>query len=160
MESQMSIPYMNWLRQYVGHQKIILPGAAGLVRDEQGRILLQKRRDVGLWGFPGGGQELGESILDTLRREVLEEVGLVVEPRRLIGLYTSPTPRVMFPNGDEVQPFVCLFECQAIGGALALNAEESLELGWFDLDNLPELTPIAAAVIRELAAFNGEPFII
>ena len=67
--------YLAWLRQYVGHAKVISTGAVALIRDERGRVLLQKRSDFGVWGFPGGTQEIGESIEQTLVREVCEEVG-------------------------------------------------------------------------------------
>ncbi len=155
----MPTSYVAWLRGYVGHEKLISPGAGGLIRDAEGRILLQKRRDVSLWGFPGGGQELGESILDTVRREVREEVGLTVEPVRLFGLYTNPALTATYPNGDQVQPLLCLFECKVVGGTPAIDGEESIDLGWFDLDHLPELTPLSAMVMKDIRVFNGEPFI-
>ncbi len=156
----MPISYASWLREYVGHETLILPGAGGLIRDAEGRILLQKRSDVFLWGLPGGGQELGESILDTVRREVLEEVGLEIEPGRLFGVYTSPDLCASYPNGDQVQPFVCFFECRVIGGTPRVDGEESLELGWFDLDDLPQkMTPLAAAVTRDMKSFIGETIV-
>ncbi len=51
--------YVQWLRQFIGHDKIFLNGTAALIRNDQGRVLLQRRSDNGLWGFPGGAQELG-----------------------------------------------------------------------------------------------------
>jgi 8-oxo-dGTP pyrophosphatase MutT (NUDIX family) len=154
-----SVNYYKWLRQYVGHAKIILPGAAGIVRDAQGRALLQRRRDNGLWGFPGGLMELDESASDTIRREFREEVGLQIEPRRLIGVYTSPEFDRCYPNGDESQLFASFFECEIIGGALKMQAEEVLELGWFDLnDDLPPMIPCCAAKARDARVFAGKAF--
>lgn len=161
--AQKSRPAMNnyvaWLRQHVGHAKVILPGAAGIVRDAHGRALLQRRRDNGLWGFPGGLMELGESAADTLRREFREEVGLQIEPRRLIGVYTSPEFDRCYPNGDEAQLFASFFECAVIGGELRMQAEKVLELGWFDLNGeLPPMIPCCAAKARDARVFTGKAF--
>ena len=154
-----SFDYYKWLRQYVGHAKIILPGAAGMVRDAHGRVLLQRRRDNGLWGFPGGLIELGESATDAIRREFREEVGLQIEPRRLVGVYTSPDFERSYPNGDQSQLFASFFECEVIGGELQMQEEEVLELGWFDLDgDLPPMIPCCAAKAHDARIFNGEAF--
>lgn len=57
--------------------------AAGLLRDAQGRVLLAQRpagrEDAGLWEFPGGKLEPGESTFAALRRELLEELGIHIE---------------------------------------------------------------------------------
>lgn len=99
----MTPSYVDRLRQFVGHEKLMWSGTAACIRDGQGRVLLQRRRDNGQWEFPSGHQELGESATDAVRREVLEEMGLVVEPRQLIGLYSSPQLDKTYPNGDQVQ---------------------------------------------------------
>ncbi len=150
--------YVAWLRQHVGHQKVILTGAAALIRDEQGRVLLQKRRDNSQWGFPGGLQELGETIAQTAQRETREEVGLEVEPKRLIGIYTSPSLDKQYANGDETQVFITFFECEVRGGELQMQESEVLEIGWFDLDHLPPMQPCCALKAQDAKAFKGEAF--
>jgi 8-oxo-dGTP diphosphatase len=60
---------------------------AGAVRDEHGRFLAIRRRDNGAWQLPGGILELDETLEDGLRREVLEETGILVEPDHLTGVY-------------------------------------------------------------------------
>lgn len=148
--------YLAWLRQHVGHTKVISTGATALIRDEHGRVLLQQRRDFGMWGLPGGAQELGESIEQTLVREVREEVGLVVEPARLLGVRSSPEFDVTFPNGDEIQPYAVLFECAIVGGDLKKDGDEVLDVGWFDLDDPPPMTRGASTAIHALKQFRGE----
>lgn len=152
----MTMPrYLGWLRQYLGHQPIISTGAAALIRDERGYVLLQKRRDLGLWGIPGGTQELGESIAETVVREVQEEMGIIVEPTRLVGVRTSPHYSITFPNGDQVQPCVVVFECRVIGGELRKDDDEVLDVGWFSFDELPPLTRNTKAAIPFFKEFYG-----
>ncbi len=77
--------YITWLRGQVGPALLPLAYATAIVRDPAGRVLFQRRTDFGAawWGLPGGLFELGETAAACLRREVLEEAGLHVEPRRL-----------------------------------------------------------------------------
>src|SRR3954468_8293444 len=62
---------------------------AAAVVDEFGLVLVTQRRDNGHWEPPGGVLEVDESILDGLRREVLEETGLTIVPIRLTGVYKN-----------------------------------------------------------------------
>ena len=62
---------------------------AAVVPDDQGRVLVIRRRDNGAWQLPGGVLELHETIEDGLRREVEEETGVKVEPVRLTGVYKN-----------------------------------------------------------------------
>lgn len=62
-----------------------------------GRIVLIRRRDNGLWGLPGGMVNWGEDIPTTVERELAEETGLQLSNiRRLVGVYSSPErdPRI------------------------------------------------------------------
>ncbi|NUT34050.1 MAG: NUDIX domain-containing protein, partial [Hamadaea sp.] len=61
----------------------------GVVVDDQERVLVIQRRDNGRWELPGGVLELEESIPDGMKREVLEETGVHVEPVRLTGVYKN-----------------------------------------------------------------------
>jgi mutator protein MutT len=69
--------------------------AAGLIF-RQGRLLITQRRAgdhlAGLWEFPGGKREPGESYELCLRREIQEELGLEVEPRELVETVTHAYP--------------------------------------------------------------------
>jgi 8-oxo-dGTP diphosphatase len=80
---------------------------AAVVVDAQERTLLIQRRDNGHWEPPGGVLELGEQIIDGLRREVAEETGLEVQPSALTGVYKNMTQGVValvfrcHPAGDR-----------------------------------------------------------
>lgn len=56
-----------------------------------GRIVLIRRRDNGLWALPGGIIDWGEDVATAVKRELAEETGLeVVNIRRLVGVYSAP----------------------------------------------------------------------
>jgi 8-oxo-dGTP pyrophosphatase MutT (NUDIX family) len=137
----------------------LLPRTTACIRDDPGRILLQRRADCGLWGFPGGGQDLGESAAQAVVRETYEETGLRVEPTRLIGVLIDPQYSRTFANGDYVQPVSALFEVQAVGGELRTDSPETLELACFSPDNLPPMLPCCALKASQvLAARRGAFF--
>ena len=68
----------------------IRPSTNGAIFNEKGEILLQRRADNGYWGLPGGKVDIGESVEQGAIREVLEETGLHVTIKRLIGVYSDP----------------------------------------------------------------------
>ena len=78
----------------------VVPSTTAVVTDEHDRIVLIRRRDNDLWALPGGGMELGESIVDTAVREVKEETGLDVEVTGLIGVYTNPHHVMAYTDGE------------------------------------------------------------
>jgi 8-oxo-dGTP diphosphatase len=135
----MPIPeYVRKLRAYVGHEILLLPAAAAIVRDATGGVLLIRRGDGRGWSLPGGVMEPGESIVACLVREVWEETGLDVEPLRLVGIYSDPTcMRFAYANGDKVHFVSATFECRVVGGSLRADGEESLEVAYFAPDALP-----------------------
>lgn len=117
---------------------VVRTGAAAIIFNEQGQILLQKRGDNGLWGLPGGGHELNESLSQTVLREVREETGLDVAIVRLIGIYSDPAnTTVQYPDGTRIQFVSALFECQIVSGTIKL-CDESLALEFHDPRQLPE----------------------
>jgi 8-oxo-dGTP diphosphatase len=112
---------------------------------EDDKILLGRRRDIDWWNLPGGGMELGETVDEALRREVLEETGLEVRVGRLIGVYSKP----------QKQEVVLTFLCQVEGGALTETAE-TRECRYFAPDALPART-LPKHVERVRDAFLRQP---
>lgn len=129
--------YIRWLRSKVGHEKVILIFAGGCVFDEAGRVLLQRRGDSNLWGFPGGAIELGETPEMAAVREVKEETGLDVRVGDLIGIYLDCD--MAYPNGDQAQSICIAYELERMGGQLQCDDAETVGLQYFDLDEMPEL---------------------
>ncbi|MCG1023564.1 NUDIX hydrolase [Sutcliffiella horikoshii] len=142
--------YIEDLRNVVGHQPLILVGTAVAVLNNEGEILLQKRRD-GAWGVPGGFMELGESTEEAGRREVLEETGLEIGKLDLVGVYSGKQHHVKLPNGDEFYPVTVAYVSRDIkGGVLRVDGVESTEAKFFQVNELPEgLNPFIKNLLRQ-----------
>ncbi|MET7756793.1 NUDIX domain-containing protein [Streptomyces sp. NPDC005389] len=113
--------------------------ASAFVTDAEGRVLLQRRTDSGLWALPGGGMELSDSLPGTAVREVKEETGLDVEVTGLVGTYTDPRHIIEYSDGEVRRQFNVCFRARVIGGTLRIS-DESTELRFVaasDIDGLP-----------------------
>lgn len=108
----------------------LVPAASAIIKNKRGRILLHRRADNNLWALPGGTMEIGESIRETLIREVKEETGLDVEPTYIVGVYTDPDHVMAFSDGEVRQEFSICFACKVLGGDLAIS-NESTKLAYF-----------------------------
>lgn len=96
-----------------------------------GRVLMIRRATdlgYGLWGLPGGYVDRGEVVERAAAREVREETGLEVETGELIGLFSEAGEPVM----------VAVYAAKETGGTLEAGPE-ALEVGFFDIRDLPEL---------------------
>ena len=129
--------YIRWLREKVGHEKVSLLFSGGCLRNTDGKVLLQKRGDSGLWGFPGGAVELGESPEAAAIREVREETGLDVTVGSLIGIYTDC--QMGYPNGDQAHSVCIVYDLSHDGGTLGSDDPETADLRWFSLEEEPAL---------------------
>lgn len=129
--------YIKKVRAKFGHDELILNYAGCIIFDEQNRLLLQKRFDCEKWGFLGGMVEFGESVEEAAKREVKEESGLDVEIISLFGVYSKYFAE--YTNGDKAQPIVHIFKAKVIDGKLIDKNDETMELKYFDLKDVPHL---------------------
>lgn len=114
----------------IGKQGKIRLGCSAAIFDEQGRILLTKRKDNGQWCLPGGGMDSGESAAEACIREVWEETGLQVEVKRLVGVYSDPNKLAVYADGKKVQIVALHFEATILSGEPGLSDETSA-FGYF-----------------------------
>lgn len=130
--------YIQFLRQKVGHEKVLMPSTSVCIYNEEGKLLLQKRSDNEKWGLPGGYMELGESIIETAQREVYEEMQYHLEKEKLAlkGVFSSYD--TYYPNGDAVQTVCILFQYPYDGMDL-FESEEVMDLQFFSYEELPEI---------------------
>ncbi|MBT2508500.1 NUDIX domain-containing protein [Streptomyces sp. ISL-98] len=129
--------FIREIRATAGHQLLFLPGVSAIVFDDEGRVLLGRRADTGKWSIIGGIPEPGEQPAATAEREVYEETAVRCVAERVV-LVQGLQP-VQYPNGDQCQYMDITFRCRAVGGEARVNDDESLEVGWFSVDALPEL---------------------
>ena len=144
----------------IGKQGKIRLGCSAAIFDERGRVLLTKRLDNGQWCLPSGGLEPGESAAEACEREVLEETGLSVVVKRLVGVYSHPNQLVIYPDGNKVQIVALHFEAEIIGGELGLSDETS-DFGYFtmkEIEGLEMLDRHTERIIDTLAR-QSEAFI-
>ncbi|MFT4416773.1 NUDIX domain-containing protein [Fredinandcohnia humi] len=116
----------------------IKAGVAAVILDNENRVLLQKRADVGLWGLPSGHVEKGETVRDAVIREIKEETNLDIEVIKLIGVYSEPNSQVFtYPNRKRIHFITNCFLGNVVGGELTCHSSESLEVKFFKCDELP-----------------------
>ena len=138
----------------------IRAAVSAVIFDRRGRLLLQQRSDGGQWGLPGGSVEIGESVREAIAREVLEETGLTIGVRRMVGVYSEPALQVVrYPDGNIWHYISVCFECAVRGGELT-TCDETLALDYFPLRRLPPALLTNHRVrIRDASARKGAPFI-
>src|SRR5664279_771691 len=122
-------------------------GVKGLIRRADGKLLLVKigawRDKPEYWDLPGGRMEPGESFVQTLRRELKEELGVdyTGQPKQLGAVLSNIT----IPVGDERVPLVLLpYEVELPEGTvITLDEEESEEAyDWFEPSEAADLLKI------------------
>lgn len=116
----------------------VVPSVVAIVQDDDGRVLLIHKTDNDLWALPGGGHEIGESISDTVIREVKEETGYDVEVQAITGIYTNPNHVMAYDDGEVRQQFSIAFRARLTGGA-ARTSSESSEVEWVNPSDLGAL---------------------
>jgi len=145
----MVIPnYIKYIRERVGQDRVIVVGAGVLIY-EDGKLLLQRRKDNRRWAIHGGNVDIGEIVEDAAKRELQEETGLIANELKLFGVFSGGNMMYTYPNGDEVYIVGVVYTCNDFSGELLPQADEVLELKWFDIDDLPEdISPIDTEAIK------------
>jgi ADP-ribose pyrophosphatase YjhB (NUDIX family) len=130
--------------------------ALALVEKDDQILLIQEAQAAcrGKWFLPGGRMDPGESVIDCVKREVLEEAGLAVEPVGLLYLDQS-----IASAGAGVDRLRFVFKARAVGGAPKI-VEDSHSLGaqWFrreDIAGLPLRSPIVTTIISVAERSEG-----
>jgi 8-oxo-dGTP pyrophosphatase MutT (NUDIX family) len=107
----------------------LVPACGVLAADEQGRILLQRRRDTGQWAIPMGKMELGETPRQCAIRETLEETGVLTVVTGILGVYSDPSHIVAYGDGEVRQEYEVILLGRPVSGEPAANDEAS-DVAW------------------------------
>jgi 8-oxo-dGTP pyrophosphatase MutT (NUDIX family) len=121
-------------------------GVRAAIFDEGGRVYLVRHSYTPGWYLPGGGVEPGETFVEALAREVMEEGGMALDaPAELFGLYINRTISIR----DHVALFLCRSWHQAV--TLKIPNLEIIGTGFFAPDDLPEgATPATRRRLDEI----------
>lgn len=129
------------LDERINHIPFIQTGAAIIIRNDNGQILLQERTDRNKWGLPGGCQELGEDLKFTAVREAYEETGIKLDPYdiEIIDTLSGKSRKNSYPNGDIVYNNTSLYLANvSIQDTANLKGDsETKRLKFFNIDELP-----------------------
>ncbi len=128
----------------------MLSVGATIVVIKDNKILLNLRSDTEMWGIPGGGTELGETVEQTAKRELKEETNLDCSSSTLLNVFSGRDLYFRYPNGDELYSVVVLYLANDVSGSLKITDGESLKLAYFSKDNLPTLESRAKVIINWL----------
>ena len=130
------------LDERINHIPFIQTGAAIIIRNENGQILLQERTDRNKWGLPGGCQDLGEDLRFTAVREAYEETGIKLDPYEieLIDTLSGESRKNSYHNGDIVYNNTSLYLADvSMEDASNLKGDsETKRLQFFNPDKVPE----------------------
>jgi 8-oxo-dGTP diphosphatase len=127
---------------------LIIEVAAALIRDDAGRYLITQRRRgshlAGLWEFPGGKLEAGESPETALRRELREELGAAFAVGKLV-----ETVRWEYPDRKVVLHF---YDCRVEAGVI--EPREGQAMAWVEPQALAayDFPPADLALVERLSA--------
>ena len=144
--------YISDIRKNVGHEPIIGVGATVLVFNDENELLLNLRSDTGDWGIPGGLKELNETLEECAKREIREETNLEINDLKLLSVLSGKDYYFKYPNNDELDCVIVLYEARDYSGDLKINDDESTKLEFFSLDNLPKLESRAQRIVEKIVS--------
>jgi ADP-ribose pyrophosphatase YjhB (NUDIX family) len=137
----------------------IVVAVTAFIQDAAGRLLMIRRTDNDLYAIPGGAQEIGETIAQTVVREVGEETGITADVTGLIGVYSDPAHVIEFSDGEVRQEFSLCFRARPIEGE-PRTSSESKEVLWVEPAGLAGLNIHPSIRLRIQHGFEHrtEPF--
>ncbi len=149
--------YLWRIRQKVGHDLVLVPGAAIVAQREDGKVLFVRRGDNGVWALPGGAAEEGGSFARTAVDELREETGLVADPADLIPVacFSEAEHHTLhYPNEDLAHYFSMCFLLRRWEGEPMPDGEETLELCFGDPADPPRpFEGSTTRVVEQLLAY-------
>jgi 8-oxo-dGTP diphosphatase len=130
-------------------------GVGAIIINRQNELFLAQRgplakNERGLWEFPGGSVEFGETLANALKREIFEEYGLVIEVGALLDVVDHILP-------EEGQHWVSpTYLCKPLSGEPVIQEPgKCTAIGWFAIDQIPdELTVISRHNLRHFLAIQ------
>jgi ADP-ribose pyrophosphatase YjhB (NUDIX family) len=148
--------YIKKIRQKIGNEKFIHPGARIIVENKNNEILIIERADNGNFGLPAGAIEENETIEECIIREVLEETGIQIISLEVIGISSNPVREtVEYKNGDKIQYFTVEFYSNDWRGEIKSTQDDEVKRSKFiSREDLPPLPINESSAFESLAYFR------
>jgi 8-oxo-dGTP pyrophosphatase MutT (NUDIX family) len=143
------------LRQRVGSDTVLWPGAMVFLVDDHGAVLFTRRVDNGMWCLPAGGAEDGSSFAGTAAAELHEETGVLVDPADLVPfacLSEAELHTITYPGGDVTHCFAMLFLARRWEGEPRPDGEETTEMRWANPAAPP--SPLESPAVHAVRLFR------
>jgi ADP-ribose pyrophosphatase YjhB (NUDIX family) len=130
--------YTGRLRAKIGKDLIFMPSVCAVIENTRHEILMIRRADDGQWALPGGIPEVGDSVLDCVKREVFEETGITMLTFRPFAFSSRAEIEIhTYPNGDQQHAYRMLFYCNDYRGEARINDDEATDVRFFALGKMP-----------------------
>lgn len=152
--------YVHDLRAKIGHGLLMLSSVTAMLFDEERRLLVVRDANSHRWISLGGAVDPDESPSDAVVRECWEELGIVVQPTRLMGVFGGPRYRVNYLNGDTCSYVVCVFEVRKISGEPKPDNLEISEVKYITQQELAKLhmSDATREMFEHAFGFDGTPY--
>ncbi|MEJ5997950.1 NUDIX hydrolase [Corynebacterium sp. H130] len=145
------------LREKVGHAELWLPGVTAIILKAD-EVLLVRRSDNGQWTPVTGIVDPREEPHLAAIREAKEEAGVEISVEKL--LWVQAVGPVEYPNGDVTSYVDTAFVCRYESGEAHPADDESTEVGWFPVAELPPMKPrfvhLIEAAQKNISGFGSQ----
>ena len=149
----MADDYIKKIRKLIGHAPMLIPHAVVILFNEENKVLFEVRSDDGYFDFPGGSVDMGEEVIETAKRELYEETGLIADELELFDVYSGPITKYTYFNQDVIYGVDTFYVCRKYHGELKPQKEEVKSLMFLDVNGINgKLSPRNKKVIEDIKA--------
>lgn len=154
--------YIPSIRKFIGHDPMLSVGVSVIIENEEGKILLEKRHDNGLFCLPGGAIELHETVLEALKREIMEETGIRLSHPKLMMILSGDKEVFHYPNGDVTHYVDLIFydRIESSKNSICPQDHESDSIRFYLKNEIPEKEKLLRGTERILKKYYSGDFTV